>query len=174
MLRRKKRGDTISPISRSLCSPYIVSRLPLLKMKLSIPALSLLAVFATQSLATVSVGLVSPDGGDVDAGSQGKIHRHRSSRHQEGSNTYSTVLHTAAWIDGDDACNTAVRIVPNGQNPCEHSFRLANGVTYHLSGCGTSDFTLRNADGSVNAKCVDSPASGFDGFHCSWKRNYRC
>ncbi|KAK3208955.1 hypothetical protein GRF29_69g254188 [Pseudopithomyces chartarum] len=73
------------------------------------------------------------------------------------------------WIEGDSECQ-ATRITGSGNNPCEIPFKLRNGFTYFLRGCGGAGLTLFNGDGSFNANC--SPSSKT--LACGVKQEWRC
>ncbi|KAK5999171.1 hypothetical protein PT974_01561 [Cladobotryum mycophilum] len=79
----------------------------------------------------------------------------------------------AAWIEGegqDKTCGRAATISTSDQNPCGRKFRLSNGFTYSLAGCGDSSFRLLNDNGSFNNKCrfVSDNFNGFCGMHRQW------
>jgi hypothetical protein len=91
-------------------------------------ALFTLLLLLTPCLATIQIGVA---------------HYNNDANHQD----------HAAWISGQDACQYAF-LGPNSQNPCEFNggfFTLSNGVRFRLTGCGSSNFCITNADGSVNS-----------------------
>lgn len=72
-----------------------------------------------------------------------------------------------AWISGQDPCKESggtfnfALVSKKSDNPCGRNFKLKNGFTYRLEGCGGNDFRVVNGDGSPNAKC-------------NFKNNFRC
>ncbi|KAK3642939.1 hypothetical protein LTR56_010536 [Elasticomyces elasticus] len=56
-----------------------------------------------------------------------------------------------AWWGGASPC-TGVKVSSQSENPCGKHFWY-RGHEYFLKGCGTSDFSLYNGDGSFNHKC---------------------
>jgi hypothetical protein len=64
-----------------------------------------------------------------------------------------------AWVYGDNPClssSSNTFIVPSGQNPCGHTFTLANGESYYEENCGGGDIVLYNADGSGSHECTSA------------------
>jgi hypothetical protein len=89
---------------------------------------ALFFTFLAPSLATIQIGVA---------------HYNNDANHQD----------HAAWIDGQDACQYAF-LGPNSQNPCDFNggfFTLSNGVQFRLTGCGSNNFCILDADGSVNS-----------------------
>ncbi|KAM7192430.1 hypothetical protein V8F20_008890 [Naviculisporaceae sp. PSN 640] len=71
-----------------------------------------------------------------------------------------------AWINGENACSGKV-ISKRDVNPCGRPFRLSNGRTYTVNGCGGTLFIL-NEDGSFNSLCQFQRADGGCGVDQNW------
>jgi hypothetical protein len=125
----QQRENTTSPHIPRLTPLHPTSKPqppPETKMRTSIT--SSLALMLGQCLATINIGVA---------------HYNNDANHQD----------HAAWIDGQDACQYAF-LGPNSQNPCEFNggfFTLSNGVQFRLTGCGSDNFCITNADGSLNS-----------------------
>ena len=97
-------------------------------MKSILSIFSTIGIFSTDVLATVALG--------------------------HGGPTYGNI----AWIDGQDVCGfigTSVFISYDGTNPCGHRFKLKNGHTYEVQGCG-GDLYLNeivNGNAVFNSNC---------------------
>ncbi|KAB5578331.1 hypothetical protein GE09DRAFT_1089299 [Coniochaeta sp. 2T2.1] len=85
--------------------------------------------------------------------------------------------YAAAWIneaDQEQVCGNGATALPavfgSGTDFCNHTFRLSNGYTYVLRGCGGGTLTLQHGDGSFNSVCrqAGDNFSGYCGIHRIW------